>query len=56
MAQARKTALRVIKSPTPVYPLRVELQHLKPAIWRKILVSGSIKLSKLHVVPLLALG
>ena len=56
MAQARKTALRVVKAPAPVYQLRVELQHIKPAIWRQILVPGSIKLSKLHVVLLLAMG
>jgi hypothetical protein len=30
--------------------------HLKPAIWRQILVPGSIRLPKLHVVLLWAMG
>jgi Plasmid pRiA4b ORF-3-like protein len=31
-----------------VYELHVELENLHPPIWRRILVPGSIKLSKLH--------
>jgi hypothetical protein len=56
MAQARKTALRSINSSIPDYVLRVELLYIKPAIWRRIVVPGSIKLRKLHVVLLLAMG
>jgi hypothetical protein len=56
MALARKSALRSITSPAPDYVLRIELQHIKPAIWRRIVVPGSIRLRKLHVVLLLAMG
>ena len=56
MVQARKTALRAINSSAPDYVLRVELLHIKPAIWRRIVVPGSIKLPKLHAVLLLAMG
>jgi hypothetical protein len=50
MAQTRKPALRAADSHTPVYQLRVELLYLKPAVWRQVLVPGSIKLPKLHRV------
>lgn len=33
-----------------------ELQYIKPAIWRRIIVPGSIRLGKLHVMLLLAMG
>jgi hypothetical protein len=56
MAQTRKPALRTVDSQAPVYQLRIELLHLKPAIWRQILVPGSIKLPKLHVVLLSTMG
>ena len=56
MAPARKPTLRTVNSPAPIYQLRVELLHLKPVIWRQILVPGSIKLSKLHVVLQYAMG
>jgi hypothetical protein len=56
MAQARKTASRTIDSSAPVYQLRIELLHIEPAIWRRILVPASIKLPKLHVVLLCAMG
>ena len=47
---ATQPSLRAVKTSAPVFQLRVDLLHLKPAIWRRILVPGSIKLSKLHVV------
>ena len=53
---ATRTALRVVKAPAPVFQLRIDLLHLKPAIWRRILVPGSIKLPKLHVVLLQTMG
>ncbi len=56
MAQARKSSLRLVKAPVPDYVLRVELQYIKPVIWRRIIVPGSIRLGKLHVVLLLAMG
>jgi Plasmid pRiA4b ORF-3-like protein len=56
MAQTRKPALRIVNSQVPVYQLRVELLHIKPAIWRQILIPGSIKLPKLHVTLLWAMG
>ena len=56
MAQTRKPALRMVNSQVPVYQLRVELLHIKPAIWRQILIPGSIKLPKLHVALLWAMG
>jgi Plasmid pRiA4b ORF-3-like protein len=56
MAQTRKPAPRPVDSQAPVYQLRVELLHLKPAIWRQILVPGSIKLPKLHSVLLWTMG
>ncbi|MEO7465172.1 MAG: plasmid pRiA4b ORF-3 family protein, partial [Nitrosospira sp.] len=40
----------------PVYQLRVELLHIKPAIWRQLVVPGTIKLSRLHVVLLWTMG
>jgi len=53
---ATRTLLRVVKAPPPVFQLRIDLLHLKPAIWRRILVPASIKLPKLHVVLLQTMG
>lgn len=36
--------------------LRVELQHLKPAIWRRLLVPATISLARLHQVLQIAMG
>ncbi len=36
--------------------LRVELQHLKPAVWRRLLVPDTITLARLHQVLQIALG
>nr|WP_322075672.1 plasmid pRiA4b ORF-3 family protein [Burkholderia cenocepacia] len=56
MVQPRKPAVRLVKAPVPDYILRVELKYIKPAIWRRIVVPGSIRLGKLHVVLQLAMG
>ncbi|AJY27280.1 MULTISPECIES: plasmid pRiA4b ORF-3 family protein [Burkholderia] len=56
MVQPRKPAVRLVKAPVPDYVLRVELKYIKPAIWRRIVVPGSIRLGKLHVVLQLAMG
>jgi hypothetical protein len=36
--------------------LRVELQHVKPAIWRRLLVPAPITLARLHQVLQIAMG
>ena len=41
---------------TKSYQLRVELKGVKPAVWRRIVVPGAIKLSKLHQILLAAMG
>lgn len=56
MAVARKAPLRAVKAAAPIYELHVELLDLEPAIWRRILVPASIKLSKLHVTLLWTMG
>jgi len=56
MATTRKAPLPVVRAPAQIYQLRIELQYLKPAIWRRVLVPGSIKLSKFHVVILWSMG
>ncbi|WP_082771486.1 MULTISPECIES: IS1096 element passenger TnpR family protein [Burkholderiaceae] len=61
MAQARKSSsrkptLRMIRSPEFVYQLRVELLGLRPALWRQILVRGSVELSRLYVFLLMTIG
>jgi len=38
------------------YQLRVELQHIAPPVWRRILVPGSIKLAKLNRIVQAAMG
>jgi len=56
MVERKKPTLRVEKASVPDYVLRVELRHIKPAIWRTIVVPGTIRLGKLHVVLLRAMG
>ena len=56
MAVARKAPLRVVKASAPIYQLRIELLDVEPAIWRRILVPGSIKLHKLNVALLWTMG
>lgn len=38
------------------YLLRVELEHIKPAIWRQVWVEGQMTLDQLHQVIQLAVG
>jgi pRiA4b ORF-3-like protein len=56
LATARKTPLRAVKASAPVYVLRIELLDLRPAIWRRLMVPGSIKLDKLHTVLRVTMG
>ncbi len=56
MAVTRKAPLRAVKAASPIYQLRIELLYVEPKIWRRILVPGSIKLHKLHVVLLWMMG
>lgn len=56
MAATRRSALRAVNSVVPVYQLHIELQYLKPSVWRRVLVPASIKLPKLHVTLLWAMG
>lgn len=42
--------------PQRIYQLRIELQHIKPPIWRRILVPDSLKLAKLDRVVQAAMG
>ena len=56
MATARKTSLRAVKASASVYVLRIDLLDLRPAIWRRLMVPGSIKLDKLHTVLRCTMG
>lgn len=56
MAITRKAPLRAAKTAAPIYQLRIELLDVHPAIWRRVLVPGSIKLHKLHAVLLWTMG
>lgn len=40
----------------PMYQLRIELQHVKPLVWRRVLVPASIRLSQLHATIQAAMG
>jgi Plasmid pRiA4b ORF-3-like protein len=42
--------------PQQVYQLRIELQHIRPLIWRRILVPDTIKLAKLDRIVQAAMG
>jgi hypothetical protein len=41
---------------TSIYQLHISLRHLKPAIWRRVLVPGSITLDKLHRIIQIVMG
>ena len=56
MSAAPAAKPRSITSAAQDYLLRIELRDLKPAIWRRVLVRGTVKLSKLHVILLRAMG
>ncbi len=52
----RKPSTRLAKSPVPVYQLRIELAHVRPEVWRTILIPASATLTKLHGTILRAMG
>jgi Plasmid pRiA4b ORF-3-like protein len=56
MAGTRTAPLRAVKAAAPIYQLRIELLGVKPAIWRRIVVPGSVRLHKLHAVLLWTMG
>jgi Plasmid pRiA4b ORF-3-like protein len=56
VATTRKAPLRAVKTPAPIYQLRIELQFLKPSVWRRILVPASIRLPQLHGAILWSMG
>lgn len=39
-----------IKAPAGALQLHIELKHLKPKVWRRVLVPDTITLAKLHLV------
>jgi Plasmid pRiA4b ORF-3-like protein len=44
----RAVARRVAKLTALQYQLRIELKHIKPPIWRRVLVPENVTLAKLH--------
>jgi hypothetical protein len=42
--------------PVRIYQMRIELQHVEPKIWRRILVPDTLKLAKLDRVVQAAMG
>ena len=47
-AAARAVARRVAELPRPQVQLRIELQRIKPLVWRRVLVPDNVTLAKLH--------
>jgi hypothetical protein len=52
----RTVTRRVKQLATCQYQLRIELKHIKPTIWRRILVPESVTLAKLHPMLLWSMG
>jgi len=51
------TVARRVKQLTSCqYQLRIELKHIKPVIWRRVLVPESVTLAKLHPILLWTMG
>lgn len=42
--------------PQTIYQLRIELEHIQPLIWRRVLVPDTVKLSKLDRIVQAAMG
>lgn len=42
--------------PNRIYQLRIELQHIQPLIWRRIVVPDTVKLAKLDRIVQAAMG
>ena len=40
----------------PLYQIKVTLEHVKPAVWRRLLVPANLSLGKLHRVLQIAMG
>jgi hypothetical protein len=56
MPRSRKTASASNTEKKIFYRLHIQLLHIEPAIWRDVVVPGSIRLSLLHIVLQLAMG
>jgi hypothetical protein len=52
----RAAARRVKPLPTQQYQLRIELKHVEPLVWRRILVPQNVTLQKLHPILLWTMG
>ena len=55
-AQLFKLPPKTRSKSTKTYQLRVELKGVEPAVWRRIAVPSTIKLSKLHHILLAVMG
>lgn len=55
-AQLFKFPSQPCSKSTKSYQLRIELKGVKPAVWRRIAVLCTVKLSKLHQILLSAMG
>lgn len=55
-AQILKLPAKSHSRSTKSYQLRVELKGVKPAVWRRIAVPSTIKLSRLHHILLAVMG
>jgi len=55
-ASPRAVANSAAKRPALKYRLRIELQHVEPLIWRRILVPGIVTLARLHLILQGAMG
>jgi hypothetical protein len=52
----RAVARRVAKLTALQYQLRIELKHVEPLIWRRVLVPENVTLARLHAILLGAMG
>jgi hypothetical protein len=46
----RAVARRVAKLTALQYQLRIELKHVEPLIWRRVLVPENVTLARLHAI------
>lgn len=52
----RAVARRVTRLPVLQYQLRIELKHVEPAVWRRVLLPENVTLAKLHPILLWVMG